>query len=62
MEPVGIREEAHRLIDRLPDVTSWDDLMHKIFVRQAIETGVADSKAGRTMDVEDVRAEFDLPK
>ena len=62
MESIGIKEEAHRLIDRLPDVAGWDDLMHEIFVRQSIEAGLADSKAGRTIDVEDLRAKFDLPK
>lgn len=36
--------------------------MREIYVRQAIESGLADSEAGRTTDVEQVRAEFGLPK
>ena len=36
--------------------------MHEIYVRQAIESGLADSPAGRTRSVEEVRLEFNLPK
>ncbi|MBF0462317.1 MAG: hypothetical protein HQL87_13090 [Magnetococcales bacterium] len=60
MELVGIKEEAHRLIDRLPETMGWDDLMYEIFVRQAIESGMADSAAGDTTSVEQVRAAFGL--
>ena len=60
MELVGIKEEAHRLIDRLPEGIGWDDLMHEIFVRQAIEAGLADSEADDVTPVEDLRAAFGL--
>ncbi len=36
--------------------------MYEIYVRQAIESGFEDSKAGRTIDVEQVRAKFGLEK
>ena len=58
----SIKEEARRLVDRLPESSTWEDLMHEIYVRQAIETGLADSKAGRTTDVEHVRSSFGLPE
>ena len=58
----NLKEEARRLIDELPQNSTWDDLMHKIYVRQAIESGLADSEAGRTTDVGVVRARFKLPK
>jgi len=45
-----IRPEAHRLVDNLPAGASWDDLMYKIYVRQAISLGIADADAGRTVD------------
>jgi hypothetical protein len=38
----------------LADAT-WDDLMYRIYVRQAIEAGIDDSDAGRLVDVADVR-------
>ena len=58
----NIKEEAHRLLDDLPKSGTWDDLMYKIYVRQAIEAGLKDSEAGRTIDVKEVRAKFGLPK
>ena len=52
------KKEAHRLIDRIPPEATWDDLMHEIYVREAIERGLADSKAGRTKDVKEIRAKY----
>lgn len=60
MENTGIKDEALHLVENLPDDASWDDLMYRIYVRQAVEAGLADSEAGRTMDVKDVRARFGL--
>lgn len=57
-----IKEEAHRIIDRMPADATWDDLMHEIYVREVIERGLADSKAGRTKDVSEIRAKYDLPE
>jgi predicted transcriptional regulator len=54
------KEEAHKLVDRMAPDATWDDLMREIYVRQAIEKGLADSKAGRTRDVADVRAGYGL--
>ena len=62
MQNSNIKEEAHRLLDDLPKSATWDDLMYKIYVRQAIEIGLEDSEAGRTIDVKEVRARFGLPK
>jgi len=56
----SIKEEAKRLIERLPEDMSWEDLMHEIYVRQSIEAGLADSAAGRVSDVNAVRAKFEL--
>lgn len=61
METANIKEEARRLIDRLPENATWDDLMYEIYVRLAIEAGLADSKAGRITSVEAVGAQFGLP-
>ncbi len=56
------KEEAHRLIERMPQNATWDDLMHEVYVREAIERGLANSKAGRTKDVREVRAKYGLPE
>ena len=47
-----IRDDAKRLVDQLPAGASWDDLAYEVYVRQAIEQGLADANAGRTMDHE----------
>ena len=62
MGPSNVREEARKLIEKLPDDSTWDDLMREIYVRQAIESGLADSHAGRATNVEEVRAKFGLNK
>ncbi|MGH9871484.1 MAG: hypothetical protein ACRD9S_03335 [Pyrinomonadaceae bacterium] len=61
MSTSNIKEEARRLLERLPEDLTWDDLMHEIYVRQSIETGVGDSKAGKTIDIAKVRERFGLP-
>ena len=62
MKTPDIKEEARKLIEKLPENSTWDDLMHEIYVRQSIEAGLADSKAGRTKPVEAVRKRFGLSK
>ena len=61
MATPSIKKDARRLVEKLPDNSTWDDLVHEIYVRQAIEAGLADSQAGRTTAVEQVRASFGLP-
>lgn len=60
MSTAKVKEEARRLIEKLPENVTWDDLMHEIYVRQAIEAGLADSVAGRVIEVTEVRAKFEL--
>ena len=62
MQAVGIKQQAYRLLEELPDNATWDDLMYKIYVRLAIEAGIKDSQAGRTTDVKEVRTRFGLPQ
>ena len=56
------KQEAKRLVDMMPENATWDDLIHEIYVREVIERGVEDSKAGRTTDVREVRAKYGLPE
>jgi predicted transcriptional regulator len=60
METPNIKEEARRLVDQMPENSTWDDLMHTIYVRQSVEKGLADSEAGRTTTVEEVQKQFGL--
>jgi len=61
MSTENIKNEARRLVERLPDDATWDQLMHEIYVRQSIEAGLADSRAGKTIEVSAVRERFGLP-
>ena len=62
MAQVNIKEEAHRLVESLGEDATWDDLMYQNYARQAVDAGFEDSQAGRTIDVEEVRAKLGLSK
>ena len=62
MATVLSKDEAHTLVDKLPEDATWDDLMHEIYVREAIEKGLADSREGRTKDVRELREKYGLPQ
>lgn len=62
METKNIKEKARNLIDKLPENSTWDDLMYEIYVRQAVESGLNDSEAGKVVSVEEVRAKFGLQR
>jgi len=61
MSTENVKNEARRLLDSLPEDVTWDQLMHETYVRQSIEAGLADRKAGKTIDVKAVRERFGLP-
>ena len=60
MADSNVKDEARRLVDRLPDDATWEDLHYEIYVRQAIEAGVRDSKEGRTVSIEEARRRFGI--
>jgi len=55
MEKAVLKKEIENMLDDLPEDADWDDLMYKIYVRQSIEQGLEDSKAGRTVSHEDIK-------
>lgn len=56
------KEQAHKLLDQLPETATWDDVIYELAVRRSIERGLADADTGRLTDVQDVRREFGLPE
>lgn len=56
----NLKQQAHELIDQLPDGATWDDVVYEMAVRRSIERGLADADAGRLTDLKDVRREFGL--
>lgn len=53
-----IREEAHKLADKLPPDAAWDDVMYEVDVRQKIAEGLRDGDEGRVVPHEEVRKRF----
>jgi predicted transcriptional regulator len=53
-----IRQATAQIVDALPDEATWDDLMYRVYARQRIEEGLADSTADRVFTVEEARAHF----
>jgi predicted transcriptional regulator len=60
MQTESIKSQALKLLNNLPDHATWKDVMYRIYVRQAVEAGIQDSDAGRTIDVKEVRKRFGL--
>ncbi|MDP1696181.1 MAG: hypothetical protein Q8L45_00070 [Xanthomonadaceae bacterium] len=58
----ALKQQAHALIDHLPDTATWDDVVYEMAVRRSIERGLADADAGHLTDVKAVRREFGLPE
>lgn len=50
-----IKEEARRLLDRLPDEASWDDLIYEIYVRKKIAAGLKAAEEGKLISHEEVK-------
>lgn len=60
MPTSNLKQQAHELIDKLPDSAGWDDVVYEMVTRREIELGLADSESNRTTSVEDVAKEFGL--
>lgn len=58
----NVKSAARELVESLPENATWDDVMYRIYVRQAIESGRSDSAAGRLVDTAEVRRRFGLPE
>lgn len=44
-----VKEEARKLIDKLPKTATWDDIMYVFYVKQKISKGLAELKAGKVV-------------
>jgi predicted transcriptional regulator len=61
MSASDLKEQAHKIVDALPDNATWEDLIYRLYVREAIEAGIQDADAGHVIDLSQVRAEYGLP-
>jgi len=51
-----------RLMRLLPENVTWDEVQYRLYVRQQIEIGLADSNAGRLVDTDEMRRRLDAKK
>jgi predicted transcriptional regulator len=56
----SLKQQAHELIDHLPETATWRDVAYRAAVRADIEAGLADSRAGRVTPVEEILKELGL--
>ena len=47
------KEEVLRILELLPEDASFEDIQYHIYVRQKIDHGLEDVKAGRTLSEEE---------
>ncbi len=59
MTQTTVKEALKDIVEQLPKECSWDDVMYRIYVRQKIESGLAELAAGRTVPHEEVFEEFE---
>jgi predicted transcriptional regulator len=52
------KDAARKILERLPEQATWDDIMYELYVKQKIEEGLADIEAGRTVSHEQIKAEL----
>ena len=53
---IPAKEEVRRLLDELPEDSTFEDIQYHIYVRQKIDRGIKDIEAGRTISED----EFDI--
>jgi predicted transcriptional regulator len=59
---MSVKEQARILVESLPEDSTWEDLMYEIYVRESVERGLEDVRAGRVKTSDEVRAKFGLSK
>ena len=52
------KERVQEVLDRLPDDCSLDEVLYNLYVLQAVDRGLADAEAGRTISHEQVADEL----
>lgn len=56
----NFKQQAHELIERLPEAADWKDLAYEASILQDIEEALHDSDEDRVVDNTDVRRQFGL--
>jgi hypothetical protein len=61
-ETKDLKAAVLELVDDLPSDATWEDVMYRVYVREAIEAGRKDAAEGRLVDLAEVRRRFGLPE
>lgn len=48
------KEEVRKMLERLPDDASFEDIQYHIYVREKIERGLKDIQEGNVLSQEDI--------
>lgn len=54
------KQQAHKLVDDLPDDASWEDLIYQAALHRAIEKGIEEADGGQLIAAEDVLRQLEL--
>ena len=55
-----VNEEIRRMIDRLPDDATWEDVQYSIYVLQRIERGRREAADGKILDEAEIERRMTL--
>jgi predicted transcriptional regulator len=50
-----VKKEAKKLIDKLPDSATWDDIMYELYVKKKIAAGLEAAEEGRVVSHEEAK-------
>ena len=48
------KEEVQKILEQIPDDSSYEDIQYHIYVREKIERGLEDIREGRVLSQEEV--------
>ncbi len=50
-----VKEEAKRLIEKMPNTATWDDIMYELYVKKKIAAGLQAADEGRVVSHEEAK-------
>ena len=53
-----VKEEARKLIEKLPDQATWDDLIYEFYVKKKIAIALKAAEEGRVVSHKEVKKRF----
>jgi hypothetical protein len=51
----SVKEEARKLIDKLPEQATWDDIIYEFYVKKKLEIALKAADEGRVVSHEDAK-------